>query len=150
MTLPFALYVQMFGLFADRQLHFTAAQAGYFLGFVGFLGIIWLGPVLRNTFHLPTGMCGLTGSLLLAFMALPTIIFGAVIDPAGLDKLLPDWRQDPDCPLQTQVTDDRFYWFTETGAIKPHVSHVFPLAEFKQAMRAKWSGEVVGGCVVHP
>jgi electron-transferring-flavoprotein dehydrogenase len=46
------------------------------------------------------------------------ILSGAVIDPAGLDKLLPDWRQDPDCPLQTQVTDDRFYWFTESGAIK--------------------------------
>jgi phosphate transport system permease protein len=41
---------------------------------LGFLGIIWLGPVLRDTFGLPTGMCGLTGSLLLAFMALPTII----------------------------------------------------------------------------
>jgi phosphate transport system permease protein len=41
---------------------------------LGFLGIIWLGPVLRDTFHLQTGMCGLTGSLLLAFMALPTII----------------------------------------------------------------------------
>ena len=41
---------------------------------LGFLGIIWLAPMLRNTFHLSTGMCGLTGSLLLAFMALPTII----------------------------------------------------------------------------
>ncbi len=41
---------------------------------LGFLGIIWLGPFLRNTFHLSTGMTGLTGSLLLAFMALPTII----------------------------------------------------------------------------
>jgi phosphate transport system permease protein len=41
---------------------------------LGFLGIIWLAPVLRNTFGLSTGMCGLTGSLLLAFMALPTII----------------------------------------------------------------------------
>ena len=41
---------------------------------LGFLGIIWLGPVLRNMFGLATGMCGLTGSLLLAFMALPTII----------------------------------------------------------------------------
>jgi phosphate transport system permease protein len=41
---------------------------------LGFLGIIWLGPMLRDTFHLSTGMCGLTGSLLLAFMALPTII----------------------------------------------------------------------------
>ncbi len=41
---------------------------------LGFIGIIWLGPSLRNLLHLPTGMCGLTGSLLLAFMALPTII----------------------------------------------------------------------------
>ena len=36
------------------------------------------------------------------------------------------------------------------GKIRPHVSHAFPLAEFKAAMRAKWNGEVVGGCVVHP
>ena len=41
---------------------------------LGFIGIVWLGPFLRNTLHLPTGLCGLTGSLLLAFMALPTII----------------------------------------------------------------------------
>ena len=41
---------------------------------LGFIGIVWLGPFLRNTFGLSTGMCGLTGSLLLAFMALPTVI----------------------------------------------------------------------------
>lgn len=41
---------------------------------LGFIGIVWLGPFIKNTFHLNTGMCGLTGSLLLAFMALPTII----------------------------------------------------------------------------
>jgi phosphate transport system permease protein len=41
---------------------------------LGFIGIIWLGPFLRDLLHLSTGMCGLTGSLLLAFMALPTII----------------------------------------------------------------------------
>lgn len=41
---------------------------------LGFIGIVWLGPFLRSTLHLTTGMCGLTGSLLLAFMALPTII----------------------------------------------------------------------------
>ncbi|HRH00565.1 MAG TPA: NADPH:quinone oxidoreductase family protein [Polyangiaceae bacterium] len=40
-------------------------------------------------------------------------------------------------------------WAAE-GRISPHVSHTFPLAEIKEAMRAKWSGEVVGGCVVHP
>ena len=36
------------------------------------------------------------------------ILSGAVIDPVGLDKLLPDWRNDPDRPLKTQVTEDRF------------------------------------------
>jgi hypothetical protein len=27
---------------------------------------------------------------------------------------------------------------------------VFPLADFKQAMLAKWRGEVIGGAVLHP
>jgi electron-transferring-flavoprotein dehydrogenase len=46
------------------------------------------------------------------------ILSGAVIDPAGLDKLIPDWREDSDCPLKTQVKDDRFYWMTGGGAIR--------------------------------
>jgi electron-transferring-flavoprotein dehydrogenase len=37
------------------------------------------------------------------------ILSGAVIDPIGLDKLLPEWRVDPDRPLKTEVTEDRFY-----------------------------------------
>jgi phosphate transport system permease protein len=41
---------------------------------LGFIGIVWLGPFLRSKLGLSTGMCGLTGSLLLAFMALPTVI----------------------------------------------------------------------------
>jgi len=46
------------------------------------------------------------------------ILSGAVIDPAGLDKLVSDWREDADCPLKTQVRDDRFYWMTAGGAIR--------------------------------
>ncbi|WP_431201800.1 electron transfer flavoprotein-ubiquinone oxidoreductase [Bradyrhizobium betae] len=46
------------------------------------------------------------------------ILSGAVIDPVGLDKLIPDWREDSDCPLKTEVKDDRFYWMTAGGAIK--------------------------------
>ena len=45
------------------------------------------------------------------------ILSGAVIDPVSLDILIPDWRQDPDCPLKTQVKDDKFYWMTESRAI---------------------------------
>jgi NADPH2:quinone reductase len=34
------------------------------------------------------------------------------------------------------------------GVIRPHVSHVFPFSEVQDAMRAKWRGDVVGGCVL--
>jgi NADPH:quinone reductase len=40
--------------------------------------------------------------------------------------------------------------WAEAGRLRPHVSHAFALADFQDAMRAKWRGEVVGGCVVHP
>jgi NADPH2:quinone reductase len=40
--------------------------------------------------------------------------------------------------------------WAEEGKIRPHVSRTYPIAEFKEAMRAKWNGEIVGGCVLHP
>jgi NADPH2:quinone reductase len=40
--------------------------------------------------------------------------------------------------------------WAEAGKLHPHVSHTFPLSEFKEAMRAKWRGDVTGGCVLHP
>jgi phosphate transport system permease protein len=41
---------------------------------LGFLGITVLVPFLKNVFGLPTGLTALSGSIMLAFMALPTII----------------------------------------------------------------------------
>ena len=46
------------------------------------------------------------------------ILSGAVIDPVGLDKLLPGWRDDPRCPLKTQVSADRFYFLGPAGALR--------------------------------
>jgi electron-transferring-flavoprotein dehydrogenase len=46
------------------------------------------------------------------------ILSGAVVDPAGLDKLLPGWREEPDRPLRTQVSDDRFYFLFAAKAIR--------------------------------
>src|SRR6201995_4318230 len=45
------------------------------------------------------------------------ILSGAVIDPVALDKLVPDWREDADCPLKTQVKTDKFFWMTSGSAI---------------------------------
>ena len=46
------------------------------------------------------------------------ILSGAVIDPIGLDSLLPDWREDPDRPLTTEVTEDRFYLLGPAGGLR--------------------------------
>src|SRR5918993_3860849 len=46
------------------------------------------------------------------------ILSGAVIDPVGLDRLLPEWRSE-DTPIKTPVTDDRFYWLGAAGAVPP-------------------------------
>jgi electron-transferring-flavoprotein dehydrogenase len=45
------------------------------------------------------------------------ILSGAVIDPVGLDKLLPDWRNE-DTPIKTRVEDDRFYFLGESSGIR--------------------------------
>jgi phosphate transport system permease protein len=41
---------------------------------LGFIGIVVLSPLVRETLNVPTGLTAFTGSLLLAYMALPTII----------------------------------------------------------------------------
>jgi electron-transferring-flavoprotein dehydrogenase len=45
------------------------------------------------------------------------ILSGAVIDPIGLDRLIPDWRNE-DTPIKTAVRDDRFYWLGQSAAIR--------------------------------
>ena len=41
---------------------------------LGFLGMLALAPLIRTTLNTPTGLTALTGSLLLAGMALPTLV----------------------------------------------------------------------------
>ena len=46
------------------------------------------------------------------------ILSGAVIDPSGLDRLLPDWRGDAQRPLKTEVAEDRFYMLGPAGGVR--------------------------------
>jgi len=41
---------------------------------LGFIGIVTLAPFLKNIFNLPSGLTALAGSIMLAFMAMPTIV----------------------------------------------------------------------------
>jgi electron-transferring-flavoprotein dehydrogenase len=46
------------------------------------------------------------------------ILSGAVVDPIGIDRLLPDWREDADHPFKTPVTDDRFLVLGPAGSFR--------------------------------
>jgi len=41
---------------------------------IGFIGMMTLSPLIKDFFDLPTGLTALTGSITLAFMAMPTIV----------------------------------------------------------------------------
>lgn len=41
---------------------------------LGFIGMVTLVPWIKNAFNLPTGLTALSGSVMLAFMAMPTIV----------------------------------------------------------------------------
>jgi len=46
------------------------------------------------------------------------ILSGAVVDPAGIDKLLPGWRDEAGHPFKTEVTDDQFLFLGPAGSIR--------------------------------
>ncbi len=46
------------------------------------------------------------------------ILSGAVVDPIGIDRLLPGWRDEADHPFKTPVTDDRFLVLTGSGSLR--------------------------------
>ncbi len=46
------------------------------------------------------------------------ILSGAVVDPVGIDRLLPGWRDEEGHPFKTAVTDDRFYLLGPAGSIR--------------------------------
>ncbi|MFK3664766.1 electron transfer flavoprotein-ubiquinone oxidoreductase [Ochrobactrum teleogrylli] len=46
------------------------------------------------------------------------ILSGAVVDPVGIDQLLPDWRDDEGHPFKTPVTDDHFLLLGPAGSVR--------------------------------
>jgi NADPH2:quinone reductase len=82
-----------------------------------------------NANQLPTNLIMMKS---LDVLGCPTVI-STVMNPASrAPRLEAVWR------------------WAEEGRIRPHVSDVYPLAEFQAAMRAKWEGRVIGGCVLRP
>ena len=45
------------------------------------------------------------------------ILSGAVIDPVGLNQLIPDWKEKG-APLETEVAEDKFYYLGPAGVLR--------------------------------
>src|ERR1700731_136953 len=72
------------------------------------------------------------------------ILSGAGIDPVSLDKLIPDWREDAECPRNTPEKADQFYWMTANSAVPLPKSMVPPLKNNHQSY-IDWLGNVGRG-----
>ncbi len=94
---------------------------------VGWASTPFVGKTSPN--QLPTNLIMMKG---LDVLGCPTVI-SAVINPSIRGPRL-----------------ERVWKWAESGAIKPYVSKKFPLDDYKAAMRAKWNGEIIGGCVLNP
>lgn len=46
------------------------------------------------------------------------ILSGAVVDPIGIDRLLPEWRKEEGHPFKTPVTDDHFLLLGPAGSFR--------------------------------
>ena len=46
------------------------------------------------------------------------ILSGNVLDTSGLDKLLPDWREDETAPVKVRVTQDKFLYLGPAGSLR--------------------------------
>jgi NADPH2:quinone reductase len=97
-----------------------------------FLIVGWAStPFVRHTApnQLPTNLIMMKG---VDVLGCPTVI-SAIINPSIRPPRL-----------------ERVWNWAESGALKPYVSRKYPLDDFQAAMRAKWNGEIIGGCVLNP
>ncbi|MCB1482156.1 MAG: NAD(P)/FAD-dependent oxidoreductase, partial [Rhodobiaceae bacterium] len=46
------------------------------------------------------------------------ILSGAVVDPVGIDKLLPGWREEEGHPFRTEVKEDKFLYLGPGGGVR--------------------------------
>ncbi|KJF65451.1 electron transfer flavoprotein-ubiquinone oxidoreductase [Rhizobium nepotum] len=46
------------------------------------------------------------------------ILSGAVVDPSGIDALLPGWREEGEHPFKTKVTNDQFLLLGPAGSVR--------------------------------
>lgn len=74
-----------------------------------------------------------------------SILSGAVMDPRGIEAIMPDWKEQG-APIESEVTDDKTFFLTQKGALKfpitppplrQHGYYVISLSKFVRWMSEK-------------
>src|SRR3981081_1726796 len=79
------------------------------------------------------------------------ILSGAVIYPIGRNELIPDWKEKG-APVETQVSDDQFLFFSKTGSFRfpnflmprlmnNHGNYIVSLGDLCRWLRPQAQGE---------
>jgi phosphate transport system permease protein len=80
LVIPFgvtgAIYISELAVPGEREVlkPFIEVLAGIPSVVLGFFGLVVLGPAVKELFNLDTGLTAMTGAILLAFMAVPTVM----------------------------------------------------------------------------
>jgi phosphate transport system permease protein len=80
LTIPFgvgsAVYISELARPTEREIlkPFIEILAGIPSVVIGFFGLVVLVPLIKDSFQLPTGLTALAGAVLLALMAIPTVV----------------------------------------------------------------------------
>ena len=75
------------------------------------------------------------------------ILSGAVLDPRALNELLPDWKDDSECPIDTPVTEEKFLYLGPAGSMPlpnfglPSMLKNHGCYAVSMAMVCRWLGE---------
>lgn len=69
------------------------------------------------------------------------ILSGNVFEPRALDELLPEWREDEDCPIRAPATCSRFRLLTRSLAIPlPNPPQMKNKGNYVISLRWGWEG----------
>ena len=77
------------------------------------------------------------------------ILSGAVLDPKGLDALIPDWK-DKGAPVTVPVKEDKFFYLGESGKMGLPTKAAmisgrsFDFSRFSSSFSAEWPARVSG------
>ena len=143
-ALPFSLFMSMFALFAMVKLQFTPENIGLFMGFVGVLGVVWQGGVIRPMVRKLGELATLRLGLIAMTIGLLGIAFAQTIPMLAVVAVVLSFGTGVTRPTITSLISQHAPANRKGGALGVSSS----LESFSRAVTPILGGWIIGG--LHP